>query len=264
MPSPTCYESSSIWPIPVPSPMRAGKRRPHAGLTAPACGTVAVADAVPDHATSNVMGSILYPTVILATMLALQIPALAQVNPSGVNPSGVNPNGANPGAPPQQTPVPGPPQSQAPPSPPQDADNPRYAFHRIEGGFVRLDLRTGELASCTPKGADWNCAPGREERAALDREIARLQRDNAVLKNALLERGVPLPEGMAPNPPAAGTVRPSTDEPIPRPPQTVPPTATAPAAQDDEINRVMTAVEKGWRRLVEMVTNLQRDLQKKE
>jgi len=205
------------------------------------------------------MGSILYPTVILATMLALQIPALAQVNPDSVNP-----NGVNPGASPQQTPVPELSQSQAPPSPPQDADNRRYAFHRIEGGFVRLDLRTGELASCTPRGTDWNCVPGREERAALDREIARLQRDNAVLKNALLERGVPLPEGMAPNPPTVGTARPSVDEPIPRPPQTVPPTAAATVPQDDEIDRVMTAVEKGWRRLVEMVTNLQRDLQKKE
>jgi hypothetical protein len=137
------------------------------------------------------MGSILYPTVILATMLALQIPALAQVNP---------------GAPPQ-APVPEPSQSQVPPSPPQDVDSHRYAFHRIEGGFVRLDLHTGELASCTQKGADWNCTPGREERAALDREIARLQHDNAVLKNALLERGVPLPEGMAPSPPRAPHVR---------------------------------------------------------
>jgi hypothetical protein len=197
------------------------------------------------------MGSILYPTVILATTLALQIPALAQVDPNGVNP----------GAAPQQTPVPA--QSQAPPSPPQDADNQRYAFHRIEGGFVRLNLHTGELASCIPKEADWTCTPGREERAALDGEILRLQRDNAVLKNVLLERGVPLPEGMAPNPPT-GTARRDADEPIPRPPQTVPPSAAALSPPDDKLDRVMTAVETGWRRLVEMVVNLQRDLQRKE
>jgi hypothetical protein len=190
------------------------------------------------------MGPIFYLTAILTTVVTLQIPALAQ-------------NQDNP----PQAPVP----AQSQPSPPQDSDQ-RFAFHRFEGGFVRLDMRTGELASCTPRGADWNCVPGRDERAALADEITRLQRDNATLKNALLEHGVPLPEGMAPNPPASSG-RGSRDEPIPRPPQTVPPTASAPtpgAPQDDEIDRILTAVEKGWRRVVEMVTNLQRDLQKKE
>jgi hypothetical protein len=190
------------------------------------------------------MGPILYLTAFLAAVTALQNPALAQV---------IQDN-------PPQAPVPAPPQAQ--PSP-QDSDSHRFAFHRIEGGFVRLDMRTGELALCTLKGADWNCVLGGDERTALDREIARLQRDNATLKNALLEHGVPLPEGMAPNPPAGG--RRGGDEPIPRPPQTVPPTASAPAPgapQDGEIDRIMTAVEKGWRRLVEMVTNLQRDMQK--
>jgi hypothetical protein len=194
------------------------------------------------------MGPILYLTAILAAVMALQNPALAQENQDN----------------PPRAPVPAPSQAQLSPLP--DSDNHRFAFHRIEGGFVRLDMRTGELASCSPKGADWNCVPGGDERAALDREIARLQRDNATLKNALLEHGVPLPEGMAPNPPAGGG-RQGGEEPIPRPPQTVPPTATAPAAgapQDGEVDRIMTAVEKGWRRLVEMVTNLQRDLQKKE
>lgn len=195
------------------------------------------------------MGSIIYLTAILATVTALHRPALAQ---------------ANLDQPPQ---APASPPAQAQPSPPPDDGNRRFAFHRIDGGFVRLDLRTGEVASCTPNGADWTCVPGRDDRAALDRQIARLQRDNAVLKNALLERGVPLPDGMAPTPPASSGKPGSGDEPIPRPPQTVPPTASAPApgaAQDDEFDRIMTAVEKGWRRLVEMVTSLQRDLQKKE
>jgi hypothetical protein len=193
------------------------------------------------------MGTIPNLTVILATAMALQAPALAQGNQDNS----------------PQTPVTPPAQSQVQPSPPQDSDNPRFAFHRVEGGFVRLDMRTGELASCTPKGAEWNCVPGRDERSGLEREISRLQRDNATLKNALLEHGVPLPEGMAPNPLGG---RWGGDEPVLRPPQTVPPTASAPpgAPQDDEIDRIMTVVEKGWRRLVEMVTNLQRDLQKKE
>jgi len=193
------------------------------------------------------MGPTPYLTVILAAAMALQTPALAQGNQDN----------------PAQAPVPA--QSQVQPSPPQD-DNHRFAFHRFEGGFVRLDMRTGELASCALQGADWNCTPSRDERAALDHAIAQLQRDNAILKNALLEHGVQLPDGMAPNPPARNG-RWGGDEPIPRPPQTVPPTASGPTPgtpQDDEIDRIVTAVEKGWRRLVEMMTNLQRDLQKKE
>jgi len=169
--------------------------------------------------------------------------------------------------------------TQAPP----DFSNPRFAFHRNDGGFLRLDLVTGAVASCSQNAAGWTCVPGREERADLDREIARLQRDNAALKNALLEHGVPLPSDTKadsssfPSPIGGGgkggaLARPET---VPRPPQTVPPTASAPppsaksgepdhASRDDaEIERIMAIMEKVWRRLVEMMMNIQRDLQKK-
>jgi hypothetical protein len=167
------------------------------------------------------------------------------------------------------------PQPQVPPPPPQagegregarNSGTPRFVFHRSGGGFVRLDLVTGAVASCSQNAADWTCVAGRDERAALDHEIARLQRDNAALKNALLEHGVPLPNDMKADVPA---------ETIPRPPQTVPPTASAPpppakpgeperASRDDaEIERIMAMMEKVWRRLVEMMMNIQRDLQKK-
>src|SRR5215470_6304916 len=178
------------------------------------------------------------------------------------------------------------PQPQAPPpsSPPQaregreaaDFSNPRFVFHGSGGAFLRLDLVTGAVASCSQNAADWTCVPGRDERAALDREIARLQRDNAALKNALLEHGVPLPEASAPSPAGRGSAgTPVPAETIPRPPQTVPPTASAPppsaksgepdrASRDDaEVERIMTMMEKVWRRLIEMMMNIQRDVQKK-
>jgi hypothetical protein len=155
------------------------------------------------------------------------------------------------------------------PSPPKDeasgsSDHGRFVFHPIANGFLRLDMATGAVASCTPAGTVWNCVAGRDERAALDREIARLQRDNAVLKNALLQHSVPLPDGMAPNPPA-GAPGVASEEPIPRPPQTVPPTPAAPGmpapSADSTFDHIVDAVEKGWRRLVEMTTNLRRDLE---
>jgi hypothetical protein len=179
-------------------------------------------------------------------------------------------------------PAPEPPPAQ--PAPPSaqpettpDSDHRRFVFHRVDGGFLRLDLITGAVAGCRPNGAEWTCVPGRDERAAFEREIARLQRDNAILKNALLERGLPLPAGMAPPPPSAGTGGWwSGDETIPRPPQTVPPTPApgAPTAtpapgtpaqgapSDSEFDRVIDAMERGWRRLVEMMTSLKREWEK--
>lgn len=255
MPSPTRCETSSIlhtFALPRRQAETAERRPPYTGRT---CGTIAVAAAVKDHATKGIMGSILYPTAILAAVLALQIPAPAQEN---------HDKNQDNTPPPQSQAQPSQPQTRPAPSP--DPDDHRFTIHPVEGGFVRLDMRTGELASCAPAGDGWSCAPGRDDRAALDREIAQLRRDNAVLKNALLERGVPLPDGMMPNI-SASTGPLWDDEPVPRPPQTVPPTVTAPAPgapQGDEVHGIMTAVEKSWRRLVEMVTNLQRDLQKKE
>lgn len=165
------------------------------------------------------------------------------------------------------------PQPQMPPQLPEFGD-PRFAFHRTDSGFVRLDLHTGAVASCSQNAAGWICVPGREERAALDREIARLRRDTAVLKNALLERGLPLPNDMVADAPL-GIIAPAPAESVPRPPQSVPPVASTPpaspksaepdhASRDDaELERVMNVMEKFWRRLVEMMMSIQRDMQKK-
>jgi hypothetical protein len=201
---------------------------------------------------SIIMGGKLYVIAILAVTATLSAPLGAQENSEATPAQAAQP------------------QAQMPP--PEFGD-PRFTFHRIDGGFVRLDLHTGAVASCSQNAAGWVCIPGREERAALDREIARLQRDNAVLKNALLERGVPLPNDMKADVPPPGMIEPA--EPVPRPPQSIPPVASAPgspksagpgqASHDDaEIERVMGVMERVWRRLVEMMMNIQHDLQKKE
>jgi hypothetical protein len=206
------------------------------------------------------------PIVALAIIAALQLPVRAEENPTP--PPVQVPAQAPVQAPAQTSPAETSP-AEAQPSQRQESgmsglsDDRRFVFHRIDGDILRLDMRTGAIARCSPNGAGWTCVPGREERDDFEREIARLRRDNAILKNALLERGVPLPEGMAPNPPAAG----GADEPIPRPPQTVPPTVppeTRGASSSGEAGGIMDAVEKNWRRFVEMMTNLQRDLQKKD
>ena len=152
----------------------------------------------------------------------------------------------------------------------------RFALYRIDDGFVRLDRRTGEVAACSRRADGWACDAAAEERTAFDQKLERLQRDNAVLKQALLDRGLPLPDGMAgiasAAPPAAEAA-PSGGALVPRPPQTVPPAASmAPKAgeadraarEEVEIDRIMNIANRVWRRVVDMARTMQRDLQGKE
>ena len=129
---------------------------------------------------------------------------------------------------------------------PGDVDDARYQFHRVEDGYLRLDLRTGQVSLCSRQSAGWACLTVADERAALDQEIARLQNENVVLKKSLLERGLPLPGGVAADRPAArggdGAVKPPGNA---------------------DLDRMISTIEKVWRRLVEMIANLHKDLMKK-
>jgi hypothetical protein len=129
-----------------------------------------------------------------------------------------------------------------------DAEDNRYQFNRVEDGYVRLDLKTGQVSLCSRRSVGWACVAGPDDRAAVDGAIARLQGENAALKKAILDRGLPLPGGV---------------------------TAAVPATRGDrdfnrdlklpdsaDIDRMMTSVEKVWRRLVEMLVSLQKDLTK--
>jgi hypothetical protein len=150
--------------------------------------------------------------------------------------------------------------------------NPRFAYHKIDDGYLRLDLRSGEVATCRSHPGGWTCTLAAEERAALENEIARLQRDNAALKNALLERGLPLPSqpGDATTPPAASTdpavppvaALPPAEAAPPRPPAPIPPPQAD--AREPQIDRAIAMMERWWRRLVELAVTIQHDLQGKD
>jgi hypothetical protein len=153
-----------------------------------------------------------------------------------------------------QPPVP----PQAVPAPPQglppQAENARYSFHRIGDTFVRLDSVTGQVAQCSQAPSGWTCSAAPEERAALESEIARLQRENAGLKKTLLARG--------------GDVPGVTVEPRPVPPGTVPDPSKPPAdlklPSDAEIDRALAYMKNVWRKLVDMMQDLQRDIQQRK
>jgi hypothetical protein len=147
--------------------------------------------------------------------------------------------------------------AQETPAPAPGAEDGRYTFHRVQDNFVRLDGRTGQVALCGHGAAGWTCQAVADERAALESEIARLQTDNAALKKELLARGLPLPGGVKPDavPPVAKAPDKAPDK------SDKPPELRMPS--DADLERMKSFFEDVWRRLVEMIGNLQRDMQRK-
>ena len=135
------------------------------------------------------------------------------------------------------------------------AEQHRYSFHRAKDEFLRLDSRTGEVARCGWNATGWSCKAVPDERTALESEIARLQRENAALKNSLLTRGFDLPGGVKPDAPAAKENAPTVKAPE------AAPAPKSPNAAD--LDRAIAFVKDVWRRLVEMMVDLQRDIQRK-
>jgi len=122
-----------------------------------------------------------------------------------------------------------------------DTENGRFTLHRVEEGYLRLDGRSGQVSLCTQRPAGWQCQAVPDERAALEGEIARLQGDNARLKRELLSHNLPLPSGTRPEVAGRGEDLPS----------------------DAELNRIMTFMEKVWKRMVDMIVTTQKDMMKK-
>jgi hypothetical protein len=127
-----------------------------------------------------------------------------------------------------------------------ESDDSRYTFNRVDDGYLRLDGRTGQVSICARRPAGWTCEAVPDERAALEAEIARLQGENTAVKKELLARNLPLPGTVKPEPPAAEPEEPRLQLP-----------------NDADLNKVMNFVEKIWRRLVEMIATLQKDMLKK-
>jgi hypothetical protein len=118
----------------------------------------------------------------------------------------------------------------------QDNENGRYTFSQVADGMLRLDTRTGQVSLSAKKDTGSACNAVPDERQALESEITRLQRENGALKKDMLARGLPLPSGVARAPASQRELN-----------------LTVPLPSDAEIDRVMSALEKMWRRLMDMV-----------
>ena len=124
-----------------------------------------------------------------------------------------------------------------------DRENGRYTFKDVPDGLLRLDTRSGQVSLCDKRAAGWACQALPDDRTALEDEIARIDRENALLRKQLIARGVPLPDGVK----EPRTAKRDQDLKLP---------------SDAELDRVMTVMEKMWRRLIDMVQRIHRDMDK--
>lgn len=143
----------------------------------------------------------------------------------------------------------------APASAMPDTENGRYALSSTPDGVLRLDTRTGAISTCNNSGAGWACYAVPDERAALDAEIGRLQADNEKLRKELASR----------EPVVAGKI----EEPMPKSDslkKSEPKIAEGerkleiPLPSDRDMDRMMSFLERAWRRLIEMANRVQKDV----
>lgn len=132
----------------------------------------------------------------------------------------------------------------AQPAPPSEGEDGRFMYNRVQDGYLRLDTRTGQVSMCNRRSVGWACHAVPDERATLEGEIARLQTENAKLKKELVSRGLDLPTGMKLEPQARGG-----DQELRLP-------------NSADVDRAVSFLERAWRRLVEAISNLQKDVMK--
>lgn len=132
--------------------------------------------------------------------------------------------------------------------PPAGAEQGRFTFQKMQDSILRLDSRTGQVSSCRQSENGWLCQAAPDDRAALDAEIGRLQgeigrlqTEVAALRKELLAQGAEVP------PAAEAPVKPQTES-VPRMPS------------EADIGKVKSFIERVWRRLVELVAEIQRDI----
>jgi hypothetical protein len=135
-----------------------------------------------------------------------------------------------------------------------EAENGRYTLSTTADGALRLDTRTGAVSTCSNSGAGWACYAVPDERAAMDSEIGRLQAENEKLKAELaareptvsgkIEEVLPKSDSLKKSEPKIAESERKIEIPLP---------------SDRDMDRMMSFLEKAWRRLMEMANRVQRD-----
>ncbi len=137
----------------------------------------------------------------------------------------------------------------------------RYSMIPVEGGALRLDTQSGEVSHCMPQYGTWRCSGVADELAKLRTKISELKKENKSLKSDVkrLERAAKAAPKADATSPKADTAKPEAGE---APPAAAPPVAGNDRIPgEDEIDQMMTFLEKMARRLKGMVEEMRREQQ---
>jgi hypothetical protein len=152
--------------------------------------------------------------------------------------------------------------SQAFAGPMPETENGRYSLSPAGDGVLRLDTRTGAVSTCTNSGTGWACYAVPDERSAMDSEIGRLQADigrlqaeNEKLKSELASREPTVPGKIEEPLPKSDSLKPGGPK-IAEGERKI----EIPLPSDRDMDRMMSFLEKAWRRLIEMANRVQRDV----
>ncbi|MGV7214159.1 hypothetical protein [Bradyrhizobium sp. UFLA05-112] len=135
-----------------------------------------------------------------------------------------------------------------------DSENGRYTMAPTPDGVLRLDTRTGTVSTCSNNGAGWACYAVPDERSALDAEIGRLQAELEKLKAQLaagptvsgkIDDALPKSDSLKKAEPKAAENNRKIEVPLP---------------SDQDVDRVVSFLERAWRRLIEMANRVQKDV----
>lgn len=128
-----------------------------------------------------------------------------------------------------------------------DSENGRYTFSPTADGVMRLDTKTGAVSNCSNSSSGWACYAVPDERKALDEEIGRLQAENEKLKAQLASRDPAASAKNGDKPGAPNTAENDRKIEIPLP-------------SDQDMDRVMSFLQRAWKRLVDMANQMQKDV----
>jgi hypothetical protein len=184
------------------------------------------------------MRTLIFPFVLMFTWVAGSASAQTVIEIEGQKPLPPAQDQSNP-----LPPVPA--QAQESPLPPPAA---RFSFNRVENGFLRLDNENGQVAFCSAQTTVWACQALSIDRSALEKEIARLRDEVTALRKEITALKEPPP----PRPPA--NLTPPSDK-------TADVIIKLPTQED--VARVRDFMEETWRRLVEMITAVQKDMMRR-
>jgi hypothetical protein len=157
----------------------------------------------------------------------------------------------------------------------------RFTFSRVNNGFLRLDNDSGQVAFCSTQGRGWACQAASENHPALESQVAGLQDDVAALKKLETEIAT-LQDGVASVKKLQTEIVRLRDEvsslkkeivalkePPPRPPADLAPPAdkggdvTIKLPTREDVARASAFIQDTWRRFVDMINTVQKDMMRK-